>query len=186
MTKQRNFWHQVKLKLKVSLILVIFVCINTFQFSELIEVKKQQVTEELQHIEDRIKRNFDNRISQKTDNVESAEQEVRETEEQLEDVLTESQIAVASNVNNKSDEPDTKTDKCQETSVANESSDSNTVDNTAEESNSVVDNNSGEKADEDIKDSSVSEIQNETALSYQIVNEKNYVLGQTVEEMTNL
>lgn len=147
-----------------------------FKILELIEIKKQQVTEELQHIEDRIKRNFDNRISPKTDTIENAEQEVQETEEQLEDVLTDSQIAVAANINNKSTELETEEDKCQERSIANEYSDNNTVDNTVEENSCVVDNNSGGKGDEDQNNSSVNEIQNEIAQSSQIVNEQNSVV----------
>lgn len=61
----------------------------------MLETKKQQITEELQHIEGRIKRNFENRFSTKPDDTESGEHEMPDTEEQLEDVLTESQIAVA-------------------------------------------------------------------------------------------
>lgn len=135
----------------------------------------------MQHIEDRIKRNFDNRVSQKTDIIENAEQDVRETEEQLEDVLTESQIAVAANINNKSNEPEIE-DKCQEKAVVNESSDINVVDNTAEENSSVVDNDSGEKGDEDQNASSISEIQNKIALSSQTIHEQNNVIVENTNE----
>lgn len=186
-TKELLASSKAEVESKFSYCLQLSFTHNFFEILELIEIKKQQVTEELQHIEDRIKRNFDNRISQKSDNVESTEQEVRETEEQLEDVLTESQIAVAANINNnKSDDLETKEDKCLEISVANESSDSNTVDNTGEEINSVIDNNSVEKTDEDKKDLLVSEIQNETAQSCQTINEQNNVVENTNEEMTNL
>lgn len=87
----------------------------------MIDTKKQQVTEELQHIEDRIKRNFENRSIIKPDNNESTEQEIHDNEEHFEDVLTESQVSITTENNmfrsNESEEDNQKQNDLSENSV---------------------------------------------------------------------
>lgn len=149
----------------------------------MIEIKKQQVTEELQHIEDRIKRNFDNRIIIKPD-IESGEPEIPDAEEQLEEVFAESQIVNAS-VNKNSKDVELNENDTQHVELANEPSDSNFINNTAEETGSIIkDDVNGEQESKCQEDIFISEIHNETVVNNDSVKEKIEPVLEIWEEKT--
>lgn len=158
----------------------------------MIGIKKQQITEELQHIEDRIKRNFENRVA-KPDTNDNEEPEAQELEEHFEDVLAESRFAIA-NANKKSKELEEKENHSQEESVIDVPSESSVVENNIESNNSeTIDNNSetidnnSEKIDECQEDKTTSEIKNKTLQYCENINEKNEVEEKgTNDELTNL
>lgn len=108
----------------------------------MVETKKQQITKELQHIEERIKRNFDNRNITKSDGLECGEHELQDTEEQFEDV-TESQVVIP-NVCKNSNDLSTNERTYQE-QIINELGGSFVQNSTVEETKSVSTDNSGEE-----------------------------------------
>lgn len=52
----------------------------------MIDIKKKETREELKHIEERIKRNLDNRVISKSNESEIVECEIQDTEDQFEDM----------------------------------------------------------------------------------------------------
>lgn len=141
----------------------------------MIERKKQQVTEELQHIEDRIKRNFDNRLITKPECNEIGEQDVQDADEPIEDVLTESQIAVAS-VSKKQNDHESKGEQDQQNEIMNEPSDSSDLKNIPEETNSVMN---------DCVNTEQSNSYQETSRDNDILQEKIEAITQSINEEMN-
>lgn len=136
----------------------------------------------MQHIEDRIKRNFDNRLT-KPDSNDNGEPEAHDSEEHFEDVLTESQIAVV-NVKQSKDFEE-KENHTQEESVIVEPSESCVVENKMELNNSEIMDNNTEKLNECQEDKRASEIDDKTLENCESINAKNDVEEEHTNEITN-
>lgn len=126
----------------------------------------------MQHIADRLKRNFENRII-RPDNNESGEHEVQDTEGHLEDSLTESQLPneISENVHTETKEEHWNNEKGE-----NESSESTVENNTVDKTNSGINDTCEEPENVQFEDTSFNEVQNqpssdETIEAGEIVNE---------------
>lgn len=136
------------------------------KFLGLIETKKLQITEELHHIEERIKCNFDSRVA-KPDGIETGEKELQDTDEQFEYALTESQVAVT-DVNNFSNDIISKENKCQEELLVTEPSENSAENNSVKEIDVI--NKCGEELDYLKKNVSHCEIEDEVTKNIPSVN----------------
>lgn len=112
----------------------------------------------------------------KPENIESSEQDVQDNDEPLEDVLTESQIAVA-NVNKKQNDYESKVVQDQEDEIINELSESSDKKTIPEETNNVdvddcVNSEQSLTYQENISSENIGIIQEETETITQIINEE--------------